>query len=41
VLNPNGKSVGVERMMVNGNEVDSKQIKLEADGAIYEVEVHM
>ncbi|MCL2382885.1 MAG: hypothetical protein FWC79_01635 [Oscillospiraceae bacterium] len=41
VLNPNGKVSGVERLTLNGNEIENKEVKLEADGGIYDVEVYM
>ena len=39
VKNLNGKNTGVEKIYVNGKE--EKEIKLVADGQIYEIEVLM
>ena len=41
VLNPNGKNTGVEKMILNGNEVIEKKIKLANDGSINKVEIFM
>lgn len=38
VKNPNSKNVGVEKFILNGEEIKEKQIKLEKNG-IYEVEI--
>lgn len=41
VRNPNGKTTGVEKMWINGNEIPEKMIKLDGSGNNYEVEVEM
>ena len=41
ISNPNGKSTGVEKFIVNGNEIEEKNIKLEDNGGIFEIEVIM
>ena len=41
VSNPNGRSTGVERFVVNGNEIIEKSIRLDGNGGIFEVEVTM
>lgn len=41
VKNPNGKNSGVQKMMVNGEEIKEKAIRLSDDGKIYEVEIEM
>ena len=41
VFNPNGKSVGVEKLTLDGNENENKEIRLEDNGGIYNVEVYM
>ncbi|MBO5413782.1 MAG: hypothetical protein J6A29_05820 [Clostridia bacterium] len=41
VKNPNSKNTGVEKMLLNGKEIEDLQIKLVDDGNINEVEVIM
>ena len=41
VKNPNGKSTEVEKFIVNGIEVEEKQVKLIDNGKINEIEVIM
>ena len=41
VKNENGKNTGVEKFYLNGREVVEKQIILNCDGGIYEIEVEM
>lgn len=41
VNNPNGKNTGVEKFILNGNEVLEKSIKLDKNGGIYDVEITM
>lgn len=41
VKNPNRKNIGVDKFIVNKQEVEDKQIKLEGSGGIYEIEVIM
>ena len=38
VFNPNGKNTGVEKVLLNGNEVENK-IKLDGTGNVYNIEV--
>ena len=41
VKNPNHKNTGIETFKLNGNEIQEKQIKLQDDGKINEIEVIM
>ena len=41
VKNPNGKNTGVEKFIVNGNEIEDKKIKLSDDGKVYDIEIIM
>ena len=41
VKNPNGKNTGVEKFILNGNEVKEKQVKLSNNSEIYEIEIIM
>ena len=41
VKNPNGKNTGVEKFILNGQEIPEKEIKLIDDGSIKEIEVIM
>ena len=41
VKNPNSKQSGVEKFILNGNEILDKQVKLINDGGIYEIEIIM
>ena len=41
IKNPNGKSTGVNKFKVNGEEKQDKCIKLIDDGKIYEIDVEM
>ena len=38
VLNPNGKNTGVEKVLLNGNEVENK-IKLDGTRNVYNIEI--
>ena len=39
VTNPNGKNTGVEKFLLNGNEIFEKSIKLDDSGGIFDIEV--
>jgi len=41
VNNQNGKNTGVEKFIVNGSEVVEKNIKLDGNGGIFEIEIVM
>lgn len=41
VKNPKGKNTGVEKFIVNGQEMESKSIRLQNDGKVYDIEVIM
>ncbi len=41
VKNPNGKNTGIEKFILNGIEVEEKQVKLIDNGKINEIEVIM
>lgn len=41
VKNPNGKCTGVEKFIVNGEEIEEKKVKLIDNGKINEIEVIM
>ena len=41
ITNSNGKNTGVEKFIVNGNDIPEKCIKLDDNGGIFEVEVVM
>ena len=41
VENPNGKNIGVEKFIVNGEEIPEKQLKLIDNGKIYDIKVIM
>ena len=41
VYNPNGKNTGIEKFILNGIEVEEKQVKLIDNGKINEIEVIM
>ena len=41
VKNYNGKNTGVENVYLNGRKVPEKEIILNGDGGIYEVEIEM
>ncbi len=41
VKNPNGKSTGVERFILNGEEIEEKRVKLMDNGKVNEIEVEM
>ena len=41
VKNPNSKNTGCEKFVVNGEEIESKELKLVSDGKIYHIEVLM
>ncbi len=41
ISNPDGKSTGVQKFIVNGNEIAEKWIRLASHGGIFEIEVIM
>lgn len=41
VKNPNSKNTGVERFLVNGEEMGEKQVKLIDNGKIWDIEIIM
>lgn len=41
VKNPNGKSTGVEKFFLNGEEIEEKRVKLMDNGKVNEIEVEM
>ena len=41
LINLNGKNTGVEKFIVNGNEVSDKCVKLDSNAGIFEIEVIM
>ena len=41
VKNENSKNTGVETMIVNGQVIEEKKIKLEDNGKIYNMEIYM
>ena len=41
VKNENGKNTGIEKFILNGKEIEEKQISLNGDGGIYEIEIEM
>lgn len=41
VLNPNGKENGVEKFILNGNEVEEKEVKLIDNGEFHNIEIYM
>ena len=41
VKNPEGKNTGVDKFIVNGNEVEDKRIPLSDDGRIYQIQIFM
>ena len=41
IKNENGKNTGVEKFYLNGKEVEEKEIILNGEGGIYEVEIKM
>ena len=41
IKNPNSKNIGVEKFIVNGEEIESKSIMLQDNGKIYNIEVEM
>ena len=41
VKNPSGKNTGVERFYQNGKEIEEKQVKLNGEGGIFEIEIEM
>ena len=41
VKNPNSKQTGIEKFILNGNEIEDKQVKLIDDGTINEIEIIM
>lgn len=41
IKNPHSKNTGIEKFILNGNEVKEKQIKLSNNNEIYEIEIIM
>ncbi len=41
VRNDNSKSTGVEKVLLNGNEVESKAVKLVQNGGVYDIDIIM
>lgn len=41
IKNPNGKNTGIEKFIVNGIEIEEKQVKLIDNGKINEIEAIM
>ena len=41
VKNPNSRNKGIQKMLLNGQEIEEKQIKLTDDGRINEIEIEM
>lgn len=41
VQNPNNKNTGVEKFILNGREIEKKEIKLLDDGSVNEIEIIM
>ena len=41
IKNPNEKNTGVSNFIVNGKEIEEKQIKLQNDGKVYNIEIYM
>lgn len=41
VKNPNNKNTGVEKFILNGSEIETKKIKIQDDGKVYDLEVIM
>lgn len=41
VNNPNGRMTGVSSFKVNGEEIAEKQIALNLDGGVYNIEIEM
>jgi len=41
ISNPNGKVSGVEKFILNGREIEEKEIKLLDDGNIYNIDIIM
>lgn len=41
IKNQEGKNTGVEKFLLNGNEIEDKQVKLQDDGGIYDIEIIM
>lgn len=41
VLNPENKNTGVEKFILDGNEIDQKEVKLIDDRKIHEIEIIM
>ncbi len=39
--NEHGKNTGIEKFIVNGKEIPEKEIRLNGDEGIYEIEVEM
>lgn len=41
VKNPNGKNCGVSKMIINGEEIEEKEVKLIDDGKVNEIDVEI
>ena len=41
VKNLNNKNTGVEKFILNGNEIEDKKIRLQDDGKVYDIEIMM
>ena len=41
IENPNEKTTGITSIKINGQEIEEKQIRLQNDGKVYEIEVSM
>ena len=41
VFNPDGKVTGIQKFLLDGREIESKEIRLDSSGGIYSVEVFM
>ena len=41
VENPNNKNIGIEKFILNGQEIEEKQVKLIDDGKVYDIKVIM
>ena len=40
-MNPNGKTTGVEKFILNGRELEEKVVKLQDDGEVYNIDIIM
>lgn len=41
VKNPNNKNTEVEKFILNGSEIETKKIKIQDDGKVYDIEIIM